>query len=173
MLSIQEQGIIYQMEFLHTNEQHKMYLLVTFYKLSIMVCDLNLVSSLCRTDASVHFSVSDVELVCRLVVYAIDTSNSDNMTIERYGRLPLERGNWQIFFTMCVLYLVWSLSSQTITPCHITSCLTSPRLTTAFSRPSPTPHNTYSSCTRGLYINHSKWLFPNTNVNFSIMDLDL
>ncbi|CAO3681959.1 unnamed protein product [Umbelopsis ramanniana] len=65
MLSIQEQGIIYQMEFLQTNEQHKMYLIVTIY--------------------------DDVEMVCRIVVYAIDTSDPENMTIERCGRLPLER----------------------------------------------------------------------------------
>jgi hypothetical protein len=37
--------------------------------------------------------ISDVEMVCRLVVYAIDTSDPENMTIERCGRLPLERGN--------------------------------------------------------------------------------
>lgn len=46
MLSIQEQGIIYQMEFLHTNEQHKMYLMVTFYKLSIGCCS----TAYCLTD---------------------------------------------------------------------------------------------------------------------------
>ncbi|KAM3588962.1 hypothetical protein VKS41_001392 [Umbelopsis sp. WA50703] len=66
MLSVQEQGIIYQMEFLHTIEQSKMYLLVTFY--------------------------NDIELVCRIVAYAIDTSNPENMTIERYGRLPIDQG---------------------------------------------------------------------------------
>lgn len=37
--------------------------------------------------------ISDVEMVCRLVIYAIDTSDPENMTIERCGRLPLERGN--------------------------------------------------------------------------------
>jgi hypothetical protein len=35
---------------------------------------------------------SDIELVCRIVAYAIDTSNPENMTIERYGRLPIDQG---------------------------------------------------------------------------------
>lgn len=29
--------------------------------------------------------------MCRIVAYAIDTSDPENMTIERYGRLPIDQ----------------------------------------------------------------------------------
>jgi hypothetical protein len=37
---------------------------------------------------------SDIDRSCRLVVYAIDASDIDNVMIEKVGRLPLERSKY-------------------------------------------------------------------------------
>lgn len=36
---------------------------------------------------------SDVDRVCRIIVYAIDASDINNVIVEQVGRLPLERSN--------------------------------------------------------------------------------
>lgn len=41
------------------------------------------------TNSNLH--ISDIDRSCRIVVYAIDASNIENVTIEKIGRLPLER----------------------------------------------------------------------------------
>jgi hypothetical protein len=37
------------------------------------------------------FYHSDIERLCRLVIYSIDASDVENVTIEKIGRLPLEK----------------------------------------------------------------------------------
>lgn len=36
---------------------------------------------------------SDIERLCRLVIYEINASNLEDVTIEKIGRLPLEKSN--------------------------------------------------------------------------------
>ncbi|KAG1176243.1 hypothetical protein G6F70_003534 [Rhizopus microsporus] len=61
-----EEGIIWHMEFLHTEStsMDRILLALVIY--------------------------NDVEKICRLVLYAINASNLQNVTMERIGRLPLE-----------------------------------------------------------------------------------
>ncbi|KAF1805835.1 mono-functional DNA-alkylating methyl methanesulfonate N-term-domain-containing protein [Mucor lusitanicus] len=62
-----EEGIIWQMEFLHTESDamDRILLVLTVY--------------------------NDVERLCRLVLYSIDASDMKNVTIEKISRLPLEK----------------------------------------------------------------------------------
>lgn len=62
-----EEGIIWQMEFLHTESESmdKILLVLVVY--------------------------NDVERLCRLVLYSIDASDMKNVTIEKISRLPLEK----------------------------------------------------------------------------------
>lgn len=45
----------------------------------------------CDTNLFLLIYLSDIDRSCRIVVYAIDASNIENVTIEKIGRLPLER----------------------------------------------------------------------------------
>lgn len=38
--------------------------------------------------------ISDIDRSCRIVIYEIDASNIDNVTIDKVGRLPLERSRY-------------------------------------------------------------------------------
>ncbi|KAI7907513.1 mono-functional DNA-alkylating methyl methanesulfonate N-term-domain-containing protein [Cokeromyces recurvatus] len=62
-----EEGIIWQMEFLYTEttSMDKILLVLVVY--------------------------NDVERLCRLILYAIDASDTQNVTIEKISRLPLEK----------------------------------------------------------------------------------
>ncbi|CAO3622874.1 unnamed protein product [Mucor fragilis] len=62
-----EEGIIWQMEFLHTesDSMDRILLVLVVY--------------------------NDVERICRLVLYSIDASDMKNVTIEKISRLPLEK----------------------------------------------------------------------------------
>ncbi|KAI9473854.1 MAG: mono-functional DNA-alkylating methyl methanesulfonate N-term-domain-containing protein [Benjaminiella poitrasii] len=62
-----EEGIIWQMEFLYTENtsMDKILLVLVVY--------------------------NDIERLCRLVLYAIDASDTQNVTIEKISRLPLEK----------------------------------------------------------------------------------
>ncbi|KAI8645918.1 mono-functional DNA-alkylating methyl methanesulfonate N-term-domain-containing protein [Parasitella parasitica] len=62
-----EEGIIWHMEFLHTesDSMDRILLVLVVY--------------------------NDVERLCRLVLYLIDASDMENITIEKISRLPLER----------------------------------------------------------------------------------
>ncbi|KAI8140545.1 hypothetical protein BJV82DRAFT_645760 [Fennellomyces sp. T-0311] len=66
MGSVAEEGIIWHMEFLHTETSSRDRIL-----LALMV-------------------YSDVDHQCRTIVYAVDASNPDDVLIERIGRLPLD-----------------------------------------------------------------------------------
>ncbi|KAL0095149.1 hypothetical protein F4703DRAFT_1729157, partial [Phycomyces blakesleeanus] len=67
MGTVIEEGIIWHMEFLytHTDSPDRILLALVVY--------------------------NDVERICRMVIYAINTSNPHSVGIERIGRLPLDR----------------------------------------------------------------------------------
>ncbi|KAI9250545.1 mono-functional DNA-alkylating methyl methanesulfonate N-term-domain-containing protein [Phascolomyces articulosus] len=66
MGSVEEEGIIWHMEFLHTESttMDRILLALVVY--------------------------SDVDHQCRTIVYSVDASNADDILIERIGRLPLD-----------------------------------------------------------------------------------
>ncbi|KAI8890130.1 hypothetical protein K501DRAFT_311983 [Backusella circina FSU 941] len=65
--SIEEEGIIWHMDFLYTEGKSRDRIL-----LALVI-------------------YNDTEKLCKLVVYAINANDMDNVTVERIGRLPLEK----------------------------------------------------------------------------------
>ncbi|KAI8381451.1 uncharacterized protein BYT42DRAFT_634697 [Radiomyces spectabilis] len=67
MGSVTEEGILWHMEFLHTEHATPD---------RIVLCTV---------------VYNDIERLCRVIVYIIDASNPDDVIVRRIGRLPLER----------------------------------------------------------------------------------